>query len=197
MMKKGALFLLFSMCLTFLSSGMPERRFAVVDEIHTDFIHRLTGDSVWTLTKDKDYVFMFTGHLGLIWSMISSDSSGYNLFHGHTVGIPPEDSKLSIDTANFISRHIRTIKWALDTLPGDTLNLTPIEKKYGQTFFHIYIHKESGELVTIRDEMTFKGKDKKIANDKLEKLRRMLYWMAVPGFMKHFYDQLPDDDTVL
>ena len=196
-MKKSVLFLLFSLCLTFFSNGMPERSFAVVDEIHDSFIHELMGDSVWTHAKDKHYVFMFTGYHGFIWSMITSDSSGYKLFHGRTAGRPHELSNHSIDTANFISRHIRTIEWAFDTLPGDTVNLIPNKKEYNQAYFHIYIHKESGELVTIRDEMSFTSGDNKIANDKLTKLRLLLYWMAMPGLMEDYYDKLPDDSTEL
>lgn len=157
----------------------------------------------WTrpfLKQDySDYIFYCTGHHGMIWSIITLDSSGIVDLHNGTTRTHIEyvDSGLT-DSISFIKDNINTIMWGFDSLANAARLLTPVKKKdYTPIYDALYVVKNHKTVFALDDAACYSGGDSAHFNYKLGKLQYLMYWLASPivrEYVPRPYDSISAKD---
>jgi hypothetical protein len=137
------------------------------------------GESI----KGNDYLFYSTGHHGIIWSLIASDSSGIHLYNGTTrARIEQETSELT-DSLSFIKNNIKTISWGFDSLANASQSFSAVKDKvYNPIYNQIYVIKNGNTVFSYLDTKDrYVGPDSTNFNSKLGRLSYLLFWLASPS----------------
>lgn len=143
--------------------------------------------------KDNDYLFYCTGHHGIIWSLIISDSSGINLYSGTTRNNIELSENSLPDSLSFIKDNIKTIDWGLDSLLNAAQLLVPIKKAtYNPIYSQLYVKKDGKLTFTYSNQYGFYAESDSIEfHNNLSKLVYLMYWLASPSVRS--YLPIPND----
>ena len=129
-----------------------------------------------------DYLFHCSGHHGIIWSLIASDSSRIHLYNGTTRKHIEHANLYSFDTLSFINDNINTINWGIDSLDNAAQALTPLnDEAYNPIYNELYIIKENKIVFCSNNADYYSGPDSTIFNHHLSKLSYLMYWLAAPS----------------
>lgn len=132
--------------------------------------------------NDNDYLFYCTGHHGMIWSLIVSDSSGISLYNGSTRNhIEHSDYSLP-DSLSFINANIKTIAWGFDSLLNSEKLLAPkINTTYNPIYNQLYV--KNGNLTFTYNDCKdyYTGSDSIIFHKNLNRLVFLMFWLAAPS----------------
>lgn len=129
-----------------------------------------------------NYLFYCSGHHGIIWSLIASDSSRIHLYNGTTRKHIEHANLYSFDTLSFINDNINTINWGIDSLDNAAQALTPLnDEAYNPIYNELYIIKENKIVFCSNNADYYSGPDSTIFNHHLSKLSYLMYWLAVPS----------------
>lgn len=143
--------------------------------------------------QQNDYIFFYTGHHGIIWSLIATDSSGIILRNGTTRNdIDSFDVGLS-DSLTFVKDNFRTIMWGFDSLPKFSHLIEPLEDTiYNPIYCQIYIIKDGNITFGYNNYMQFySGTDSIQFHSNYRKLLFLMFWLAAPSCRP--YLPLPTD----
>lgn len=134
--------------------------------------------------KSKDYIFYFTGHHGLIWSLITLDSSEIHLYNGTTRSEIDTAGQIVPDTLTFIRNNIKTIKWGIDSLAKAAKLLNPaLDKNYNPFYSELFIVRDGKVVFKYDSEELYNsipGTEK--FNEDLNRLRFLMYWLVCPSY---------------
>lgn len=88
----------------------------------------------------NDYILYTTGHHGIIWSLVASDSSSMYLHNGTTRPYMEKVDCILPDTMSFIKDNRKTISWGFDSLPKAAhLIVTSENQPYNPIYAQLYI----------------------------------------------------------
>lgn len=147
--------------------------------------------------KHNDYIFYCTGHHGIIWSLIASDSMGIFLQNGTSRNhVEFSDCELS-DSLLFIKDNIQTIMWGFDSLSNFAHLLKPLEKTtYNPIYNQLYIIKDGKITFCYNNgKQYYAGYDSIQFQSNLRKLVFLMLWLASPTCRS--YLPLPSDSLLL
>lgn len=147
--------------------------------------------------QHKDVIFYCTGHHGIIWSSIASDSLGIFLNNGTTRNhVDFFDCGLS-DSMSFINDNIKTIMWGFDSLSNFAHLLKPLEETtYKPIYNQLYIIKDGN--ITFRyntSRQYYAGSDSIQFHSNFSKLVFLMLWLASPACRP--YMPFPSDSSLL
>lgn len=147
--------------------------------------------------NSNDYIFYCTGHHGIIWSLIVSDSLGISLYNGTTRNHIDYSNQNIPDTLSFIKNNIKTICWGIDSLTNNAHLLTPLKNRvYNPIYYELYIIKDGNLSFSYNDAKVFySGADSINFQNKLNKLAFLMLWLAAPSSRP--YLPLPSDTLSL
>ena len=148
-------------------------------------------------TKHNDYIFYYTGHHGIIWSLIASDSMGMFLQNGTSRNhVESSDCGLS-DSSLFIEDNIQTIMWGFDSLSNFAPLLKPLEETtYNPIFSQLYIIKDGKITFCYNNgKQYYAGHDSIQFQSNFRKLAYLMLWLATPTCRP--YLPLPSDSLLL
>lgn len=147
--------------------------------------------------NSNDYIFYCTGHHGIIWSLIVSDSLGISLYNGTTRNHIDYANQTIPDTLSFIKNNIKTICWGIDSLTNNAHLLTPLKNRvYNPIYYELDIIKDGNLSFCYNDAKVFyNGADSINFQTKLNKLAFLMLWLADPSIRP--YLPLPSDTLLL
>lgn len=146
--------------------------------------------------RSNNYIFYCTGHHGIIWSLITSDSSGINLYRGTTHEYIEYPEHISLDTLSFIKANINTITWGLDSLLYAEGMVKSLKNNvYNPIYSSLYIIKDGKIISNLNPSESYSGPDSIRFNNKLGKLAFLMYWLAAPSSRP--YLPIPSDTLLL
>ena len=160
------------------------------------WIQTIVGEQNMSL-QHHDYIFYCTGHHGIIWSLIASDSLRIFLDNGTTrKHIEFSDYGLS-DSLSFIKDNIQTIIWGFDTLSNFAHLLKPLEDTtYNPIYNQLYVIKAGNIAFRYNDRLQYYvGSDSIQFHRKFSKLVFLMLWLASPT--NRPYLPLPNDSLLL
>lgn len=140
----------------------------------------------------SNYIFYCSGHHGIIWSLITSDSSGIHLYNGTTrTHIDYMNQSIS-DTLSFINNNLKTITWGLDSLDNTNHLITPLKDGvYKPIYNELDIIKDGNISFSYNDTKDYySGTD----STKFNKLIYLMRWLAAPSSRSYLP---PPGDTLL
>ena len=148
--------------------------------------------------EDKDYLFYCTGHHGMIWSIIVSDSSGMSIYNGTTrTQTDHRDNNLT-DTLSFINDNIQTIAWAFDSLSNAiTLSTTNNDTTYNPVYTELYLKKDGNVNCIYNNQIDeyYTGADSVEFNNNFKGLLYLMYWLAAPSVRQYLH--VPSDTSIV
>lgn len=187
------LFLLFISILFVNNSTIANCR---TNDKHNTWLQAIVGEQNISL-QHKDYILYCTGHHGIIWSLIASDSLGIFLHNGTTrKHVEFYDCGLS-DSLSFINDNIQTIMWGLDSLSNFAHLLKPLEKAtYNPIYNQLYVIKD-GKITFCYNNgrQYYAGTDSIQFHSNLNKLVFLMLWLASPTSRP--YLPLPSDSLLI
>ena len=149
------------------------------------WIHDLLSEHDNTIYGD-DYIFYCTGHHGIIWSLIKSDSSGIHLYNGTTRDHTDYADYSPFDTLSFTNDNIRSITWCFDSVADAAQSLTPLKNEnYNPIYNELYIINDDKTVFCHNNADYYAGPDSTSFNYKLSKLVFLMYWLAAPSSRPH------------
>lgn len=133
--------------------------------------------------NSNDYIFYCTGHHGIIWSLIVSDSLGISLYNGTTRNHIDYANHNIPDTLSFIKNNSKTICWGIDSLSNNAHLLKPLKNRvYNPIYYEIDIIKDGNLSFSYNDAKVFyNGADSINFQNKLNKLAFLMLWIASPS----------------
>lgn len=146
------------------------------------WIQSLLNEQGISINTD-DYIFYCTGHHGIIWSLITSDSSGIQLYNGTTRSHIDYENESIPDTLSFIKNNIMAISWGIDSLTNNAHLLTPLKNRvYNPIYYELDIIKDDNLSFSYNDAKVFyNGADSINFQNKLNKLAFLMLWIADPS----------------
>ena len=148
--------------------------------------------------EDKDYLFYCTGHHGMIWSIIVSDSSGMSIYNGTTRTQADHRDNGLTDTLLFINDNIQTIAWAFDSLSNAiTLIRTNNDTTYNPVYTELYLKKDGNVNCIYNNQIHgyYTGADSVEFNNNFKGLLYLMYWLAAPSVRQ--YLSVPSDTSIV
>lgn len=133
--------------------------------------------------KYNDYIFYCTGHHGIIWSLIASDSTGIYLYNGTTRKQELCADSIIPDSLSFIRENIKTITWGFDSLASAAKSLKPLNNKiYNPIYSQLYVIIDNNIVFSYnnRDDC-YIGADSIRFNHNINKLLYLMFWLAAPS----------------
>ena len=119
------------------------------------WIQSLMSEQGISINKN-DYIFYCTGHHGIIWSLIVSDSSEIHLYNGTTRDLIDYANQDIPDTLSFIKNNIKTICWGIDSLTNNAHLLTPLKNRvYNPIYYELDIIKDGNLSFCYNDAKVF------------------------------------------
>ena len=160
------------------------------------WIESLLGEQGKTINS-PNYIFYCTGHHGIIWSLISSDSLGIYLYNGTTRNHIDYANQSIPDTLSFIKNNIRIITWGIDSLAKTAQLLTPLRNEvYNPIYYELDIIQGGKMVFHYNDrENYYTGSDSINFHNNLSKLTFLMFWLAAPSCRP--YLPLPSDTLLL
>lgn len=146
--------------------------------------------------QHNDYILYFTGHHGIIWSLIGLDSLGIFLNNGTTRNHAEFfDCGLS-DSLSFIKDNIKTIMWGFDSLSNFAHLLKHLEETtYKPIYNQLYIIKDGNITFRYNDSRQYyAGSDSMQFQSNFSKLVFLMLWLASPTCRP--YMPLPSDSLL-
>lgn len=132
--------------------------------------------------NSDDYLFYRTGHHGILWSLIASDSSKIYLYNGTTRSHIEYAYHSSLDTSSFIENNIKTIKWGLDSLSNTAKLLTQLKSEsYNPIYTELNIVKNNKIIFCHNNADSYTGEDSVKFRYNLGKLIYLMYWLSAPA----------------
>lgn len=133
--------------------------------------------------KYNDYLFYCTGHHGIVWSLIASDSSGIYFYNGTTREQRVCADSIFLDSLSFVKENIKTITWGFDSLVSAAKLLKPIENRiYNPFYSQIYVVIDNNLVFSHNDtEDYYTGADSIRFNHNLSKLVYLMFWLSAPS----------------
>lgn len=146
------------------------------------WIQSLMSEQGISINKNG-YIFYCTGHHGVIWSLIVSDSSEIHLYNGTTRDHIDYANQDIPDTLSFIKKNIKTICWGIDSLTNNAHLLTPVKNRvYNPIYYELDIIKDGNLSFCYNDAKVFyNGADSINFQNKLNKLAFLMLWIADPS----------------
>lgn len=143
--------------------------------------------------KDNDYLFYCTGHHGIAWSLIVSDSSGICLYNGTTRNHIERSDYSMPDSLSFINDNIKTIAWGFDSLLNSAQLLAPkINTTYNPIYNQLFVIKNGNLTFSYNDcKDYYTGSDSIVFHKNLSRLIFLMLWLAAPS--THPYLPTPND----
>lgn len=159
------------------------------------WIQSLMSEQGISINKN-DYIFYCTGHHGIIWSLIVSDSSEIHLYNGTTRDHIDYANQDIPDTLSFIKNNIKTICWGIDSLNNNAHLLTPLKNRvYNPIYYELDIIKDGNLSFSYNDAKVFyNGADSINFQNKINKLAFLMLWIADPSIRPYLP---PPCDTLL
>ena len=148
--------------------------------------------------EDKDYLFYCTGHHGMIWSIIVSDSSGMSIYNGTTRTQADHRDNGLTDTLLFINDNIQTIAWAFDSLSNAiTLIRTNNDTTYNPVYTELYLKKDGNVNCIYNNQIHgyYTGADSVEFNNNFKGLLYLMYWLAAPSVRQYLH--VPSDTSIV
>lgn len=133
--------------------------------------------------KYNDYIFYCTGHHGIIWSLIASDSTGIYLYNGTTRKQELCADSIIPDSLSFIRENIKTITWGFDSLASAAKSLKPLNNKiYNPIYSQLYVIIDNNIVFSYnnRDDC-YIGADSIRFNHNINKLFYLMFWLSAPS----------------
>lgn len=133
--------------------------------------------------KSNNYLFYCTGHHGIIWSLISSDSSGIYVYNGTTRRhIEYSDNGLS-DSLSFIRNNIKTITWGFDSLTDVAKLIKPLNNEvYNPIYNQLYLIKDNELVFSYNDiKNYYSASDSVEFHHNASRLVYLMLWLAAPS----------------
>lgn len=144
--------------------------------------------------NSTDYIFYCTGHHGIIWSLITSDSGTFHIYNGTTRHYHDTvDQSYLTDTLSFIENNIRIITWGLDSLACSAQLILPSNaESYSPIYDELYVVKDGNIVFNYNNrEDIYAGSDSIQFNKKLRSLSFLMLWLAAPSLRN--YMPIPND----
>ncbi len=137
--------------------------------------------------KGNTFLFYCTGHDGIVWSVIGSDSASNYLYNGTTRKHLEEADRGLPDTLSFIRSTTETIEWGFDSLASASKLLKPITNKgYNPMYNQLYLIKDNNVVFSYNNRMVYyAGNDSVKFNYNLSKLEKLMFWLAGPSCRKY------------
>lgn len=154
---------------------------SVIDEQQT-WIKSLLSEQGKSINS-HNYIFYCTGHHGIVWSLIASDSSGIYLYNGTTRNHIDYANQSIPDTLSFIRNNIKTITWGIDSLANTAQLITLLKNDvYNPIYSELYIIKD-GNIAFCDNgaEVFYNGSDSTKFYYNLNKLNFLMLWLAAPS----------------
>lgn len=147
--------------------------------------------------NSNDYIFYCTGHHGIIWSLITSDSSKIHLYNGTTREHIDYKNQRIPDTLTFIMNNIITITWGLDSLAKAEQLFAPLRNEvYNPIYNELDIIQDGKMVFNYNDrEHYYTGSDSINFNNNLNKLKFLMFWLAAPSCRP--YMPIPGDTLLI
>ncbi len=144
-------------------------------------------------TNSTDYIFYCTGHHGIIWSIIASDSSEIHIYNGTTRNHIDYANQSIPDTLSFIKNNIMSITWGIDSLAKAAQLLKPLrDEVYNPLYYELDIIQGGKVVLNYNDrENYYAGSDSINFHNNLSKLKFLMFWLAAPSCRP--YLPLPSD----
>lgn len=133
-------------------------------------------------TDSTDCLFYFTGHHGIIWSSIISDSSGIHLYNGSTRNHIDYPENCPFDTLSFLSNNNQTITWGFDSLANNAQLLVPVQKnEYNPLYSELLVIKGNKTIFRRNGADYFAGPDSARFDSNFKKVLYLIFWLASPS----------------
>lgn len=147
--------------------------------------------------NSNDYIFYCIGHHGIIWSIITSDSSKIHLYNGTTREHIDYKNQRIPDTLTFIMNNIITITWGLDSLAKAEQLFAPLRNEvYNPIYNELDIIQDGKMVFNYNDrEHYYTGSDSINFNNNLNKLNFLMFWLAAPSCRP--YMPIPGDTLLI
>lgn len=131
---------------------------------------------------NKDFIFYWTGHHGLVWSLIASDSSGIYLYNGTTRKKLENSDEDLPDSLSFIKSNIKTITWGFDSLANASPLLSPLNDTiYNPFYSELYVIKDGKIALNYNFRKDYySGADSTVFRPNLSRLVYLMLWLAAP-----------------
>lgn len=161
-------------------SGMAQSIADKNDDKSLLWIKSILNDRTKSIDNSQ-YLFYYTGHHGIIWSMALSDSSGIHFFNGTTRKPIEKPEQYSFDTIAFVKDNLKSFTWGLDSL-ADAAKLVTQTKDhtYNPIYNVLYVVKDNKRIFTLDNNGNFSGPNGAEFNIKLKKLLYLMFWLAAP-----------------
>lgn len=138
-------------------------------------IIRNFSDSITSIVDNKEFLYYIRGHHGHIWSLVVPDKNRYILVSGNT-----RNNDCRIDT---VSLHAPVLKWGLDTMTFYCHNMKQLEDMSYEPFFYerlVLFSPQKEVIFDCTNTDAYCSPDSAIFNTKLNNLKYLMYWIAVP-----------------
>ena len=158
-----------------------------LNDIHFQSIKSIIGDSVFSdLIDGKDAIIYYTGHHGIVWSMITYDAEEYRLYNGSTRDWDNQLAMIPIDTTKFVKDNSISLKWAFDSLTSEVANMVPCRRMDYNPIYNelLFIHNDS-IVFRLNNTKNFSGDDSIGLNRKIHLLVFTMYWLASPTIREY------------
>lgn len=130
--------------------------------------------------NSNDYLFYRTGNHGIIWSLITSDTSTYYFYNGTTRKHLKDTCHSPFDTLSFITNNLATIKWGFDSLANTAKYLTPIKNYTYSPFYNELCAIKNNKIVFFYND-AFYYADPDSTEYNLSRLTYLMLWLAAPS----------------
>lgn len=135
-----------------------------------------------TSTNCNNCIFYCTGHNGMIWSLITLDSSEIHIFNGTTRRHIEKPDNNPFNSSKLIENNINTITWAFDSLECYSKLLTPLKNgTYNPVYSELSIIKDGNTVFSYKNSEYYCDPNNKNFNCKLEQILFLMYWLAAPS----------------
>lgn len=184
-----------SLLLLFISALFASAHSTNSDDSEREWLQSLLREQGISITGG-DYVFFCTGHHGIIWSLIASDSTAIRFYNGTTRPLIDSTYYSLPDTLSFINDNIRTITWGIDSLSTAAQFLEPDSNAtYSPIYCHFYVIKDGKITFSYNAQNdSYAWADSVAFHNKMRSLAYLMFWLAAPSC--HPYMHLPCDSLL-
>lgn len=148
---------------------------------------RIIPDSIYQLTDKKAIITYNVGHHGYNWSIIVKNDTTFETYSGSThygsQKITVNIKENQFDTIHFFNTYKDLIQWGFDSLPIRIKDMEPIQSTDYPPFhaaLRVFDEQRCEEVIISNRVKSYSGVDSVNFNVKLENLRFLMDWLAVP-----------------
>ena len=131
-------------------------------------------DTITGLIEEKEFLYYTKGHIGHIWSLAVPENDHYIIVSGNT-----RNNVCRIDT---ISINEPVLKWGFDSMALYYHKIKPIDRSFNSPFYErlVLCSPQKEIIFDCIDTYAYSGPDSVNFNNKLTKLKYLMYWLATP-----------------